>query len=372
MQGLRAPSARIDLDALRHNLAVARAAAPDSRIMAAVKADAYGHGLLRVARALAGADGFAVATIDEARALREGGITQPILALQGPRDADEVAEAARHAIALCIHQPGHLEMLAGAEVSAPVAVWLKVDSGMHRLGFPALDVREVYARLVRLAQVQGPPRLMTHLACADDPDSPMTGAQIEAFDAAIAGLAGEQSIANSAGLLAFPRARRDWVRPGIMLYGASPLLDRSARSLGLRPVMALTAPLIAIQRLRRGDTVGYGATWRCPEDMPVGIAAIGYGDGYPRSAGNGGPVRIGEQASRLLGRVSMDVLTVDLRGIEAQVGDEVLLWGEGLPVDEVATAADALSYELLCRIGGRVRVEVVGEEVAGRGASAEG
>lgn len=354
----RAARAEIDLSALAHNLACVRAAAPGAKVLAAVKSDAYGHGLLTVAEALHAADGLAVARVEEAVTLRKAGILRPIVALQGVRVAEELVLAAQHDVQVTVHAEYQVALLAAARLPRPVGVWLKIDTGMHRMGIPPQSARETFARLTALSTVRGTPVLMTHLARADERDCGMTEWQIEVFDTAVAGLEAEHSIANSAGLLGWKDSQRDWVRPGIMLYGASPFVDQGAQAVGLRPVMTLKAPLIAIQRLRRGDSVGYGASFVCPEDMPVGVAAIGYGDGYPRGAGNAAPVIVNGRRTRLVGRVSMDVITLDLRGIDAQVGDEVTLWGAGLPVDEVAEAAGTISYELLCRVGGRLTMYV--------------
>jgi alanine racemase len=343
----RAACALIDLSALRHNLEKARAAAPRSRVLAVIKADAYGHGAVAAARALTGADGLAVAHLGEALALREAGIRAPVLVLQGLRGAAQLAQAAAHGLDVAVHHEAQLKALESAP--APIRVWLKVDSGMHRLGFTPRELPEVYRRL---RAGGGVPVLMTHLACADDRADPSTARQLARFEQAVGKLDGESSIANSAGLLGFPDTHRDWVRPGIMLYGASPFVGGSGEREGLRPVMTLSAPLIAIRHLRAGDAVGYGGTYVCPEDMPVGVVAIGYADGYPRHAPSGTPVRMAGGRAALLGRVSMDLITVDLRGIRRpRLGDDVVLWGPGLPVEEVATRSGSIAYELLCNAG---------------------
>ncbi|HDP88654.1 MAG TPA: alanine racemase, partial [Thioalkalivibrio sp.] len=261
--------ARIDLGALRHNLVRVRAAAPGARVMAAVKGDAYGHGMLLAAEALTGAatDGLAVACVAEGLALREAGIGTPVLVLQGARDAAELRAAAEQDFTLCIHQAWQLELLDAVTLPRAVAVWLKIDTGMHRMGVDPADAARIHQALSTHASVAGPPGLMTHFACADERDSPVTGEQVAVFDVATANLAGPQSLANSAAILARPDSHRDWVRPGIMLYGGSPFADTPAADLGLRPVMTLTAPLIAIRQAKRGDAIGYGGDWVCPEDM---------------------------------------------------------------------------------------------------------
>jgi alanine racemase len=345
-----------------HNLTLLRRAAGGSRLLAVVKANAYGHGLTRVAPWLEAAeeppDGFAVACLEEAVALRETGVAAPIALLEGVFEARELAEAARLSLIVMVHAPWQVEALAAARPSRPLAVWLKVDTGMHRLGFPPQQVPAVLARLEAMPQVRGPVVLTTHLACADDPDAPETDRQLEAFAEVTAGHPNPTSIANSAALLSRPTARGDWVRPGIALYGASPFAAGSAAELGLTPVMQLTSRLIAVNPQRRGAAIGYGATWTCPEDMPVGVVAAGYGDGYPRHAPNGTPVLVTGRPAPLVGRVSMDMLCVDLRGHpSARVGDEVVLWGDGLPVDEVARRSGTIAYEVLCGVAGRVAIE---------------
>jgi len=350
--------ARIDLGALRHNLARVRAAAPGARVMAAIKADAYGHGMLRVAEALHAADGFALACVAEGVALRDAGFAHPIVLLQGVRDADELRAAADKGIGICVHQPHHLRLLEITSLKKPVKVWLKIDTGMHRLGIPAEETAETFRALANNPNVAGKPCLMTHFARADEQGDTTTREQIAVFDRAVEGLDGKQSLANSAGILAWPDSHRDWVRPGIMLYGGSPFAHRPARELDLRPAMTLTAPLIAIRELKQGDPVGYGGTWTCPEDMRVGAVAIGYGDGYPRHAPSGTPVAVRGQRTQLVGRVSMDVVTIDLRGIDAEIGDPVELWGGQVPMDEVAIAAGTISYELTCSVGPFVHVTV--------------
>ena len=348
--------ARIDLDALRHNLARVRAAAPGARVMAAIKADAYGHGMLRAAEALRASDGFAVACLGEALVLRDAGYRHPVLALQGMRDADELRAAADKGIAVCVHQPHQLRLLETTRLTRPVDVWIKIDTGMHRLGISPADTARVFRALADNPNVAGRPNLMTHFARAEERDTDATARQIAVFDETVAGLEAAHSLANSAGILAWPASHRDWVRPGIMLYGGSPFPDTSAAELDLRPVMTLTAPLIGIRELGKGDPVGYSGTWICPEDMRVGAVALGYGDGYPRHAANGTPVAVGGQRTAVVGRVSMDVVTVDLRGIDAQVGDAVELWGGQIPMDEVARSAGTISYELTCSVGPFVHV----------------
>ena len=352
---IRHARADIDAAALQHNYLRAKQQAPKSRAMAVIKADAYGHGMVDTARSLADADGFAVACVAEARVLREAGIQQPITVLQGFQDVDELQQCAALNLRPVLHQTEQLERLVAQTLPAPLPLWVKLDTGMGRLGFGAEQFADIWKRLEASDQVAGL-GLMNHFANADRPQHDSVQQQIDRFDAVRRQLpdagAIETSQCNSAALLGRPEAQGDWVRPGIMLYGSSPLANRSAQQLDLRPVMTLRSRLIAVNRRRRGDAVGYGSEWQCPEDMPVGVVGIGYGDGYPRHARQGTPLLVNGQRSQLLGRVSMDMLTVDLRGIDARVGDTVTLWGEVLSVDEVAAAASTIGYQLLCAVSG--------------------
>jgi len=359
------PRARavIDLRALRANLQRARHRAPGSRMMAVVKANAYGHGLLRVAHAIgesgregAGADAFGVACMSEALALRADGVGARVVLLEGVPDGAELELAARRSFEIVVHHDEQVTLLERAGGSAPVRVWVKLDTGMHRLGFPPERARELHARLTRCGAVREV-AWMTHLACADDRRNDATPRQLDRFRAALGDLPGERSVANSGGLLGWPETHLDWVRPGILLYGVSPFPGRDAAQERLRPVMTLQTRLIAVKALCKGDAVGYGGAWVCPEDMPVGVAAIGYGDGYPRHAGNGTPILVNGRRAALIGRVSMDMIGVDLRGHpQARAGDPVVLWGSGLPVEEIARHAGTIPYELLCAVSQRVTV----------------
>lgn len=350
----RIARATVDLDALRANLAVAREAAPESRVLAVLKANAYGHGLLRAAEALADADGFAVSCLSEAHPLRRAGHRQRIALLEGFFDGDEIEAFAADALEPVIHAPWQLELLAAQPPSRSLDVWIKVDSGMHRLGFPPDEVTEVHRRLIELPGVASV-GFVTHLACADDQRDVTTESQVTTFEAALEGIAGERSVANSAAVLGWPDAHGDWVRPGIMLYGCSPFAGYESAP-QLRPVLTLEARLIAVREHPAGAPVGYGGTFVCPERMPVGIVSIGYGDGYPRRAPNGTPVLVNGVRCGLAGRVSMDMINVDLRHApDARAGDRVVLWGEaGLCAEEVAGYCHTISYELLCQLTSRV------------------
>ena len=357
---MRAPKAFIDLTALRHNFGRVKKIAPRSKVMAVVKADAYGHGLLRVAQALPDADAFAVSSVMEGVALREAGIRQPIVALHGFRDSHELKLASAQDISLAIHQDQQLRMLGEAALAKPLRVWVKLDTGMHRLGFSPDRAAEIVRTVQNLKQVSGMPGVMTHLACADEPAKNATPDQLQSYDASLKSLPVEQSIANSAGILAWPDSHRDWVRPGLMLYGCSPFGGRNGSQEGLHPVMTLKAPIVAVSRRRQGEAIGYGGTWRCPRDLWIAAVAVGYGDGYPRHAVPGTPVLIGGRRCAVAGRVSMDLLTVDLGETpNASPGDEAILWGPDLPAETIADKASTLCYELLCAAGPRVRREFV-------------
>ncbi|ABM61434.1 alanine racemase [Halorhodospira halophila] len=360
----RAARATVNLSALRANLRTARAAAPQQRIMAVIKSDGYGHGLAVVAGALTGhAEAFAVTDADEAEALRAAGFRERIVLLQGPFAVDDLARAAAADLELVIHAHWQVEALAQAQLASPVTVWLKVDSGMHRLGFPPEEVQDAWRRLTEASCVRADIGFLTHLACADDRDDPATERQLETFQAACDGLPGPRSAANSAGVLGWPASHYDWVRPGIMLYGASPFVDGRDEQPALQPAMAFQGRVVAVRHLRAGDPVGYGATWSCPEAMPVGVVSIGYGDGYPRHAPSGTPVEVAGQRTRLVGRISMDMLAVDLRGLDPVAeGDPAILWGGAVRAEEVAGACGTIAYELFCRMPPRVRREPVDGE----------
>jgi len=346
--------ARIDLDALRHNLGRVREEAPDSRVMAVIKANGYGHGMVQVARALADADALAVARLDEAVTLRNAGIKKPIAVLEGFASTPELSIYAEHNLQPVVHQYFHIDLLQAARLSRPLQVWLKIDTGMHRMGLVPDMAIAAATRLAGLESV-GELRLMTHFACADDRRNNATSDQINCFYDSTKGLFNEVSLANSAGVMGWPLSHGDWVRPGVMLFGISPFVGGWGEDYRLEPVMSLSSRLIAVNDFKKGDAIGYGASWACPEDMPVGVVACGYGDGYPRHAESGTPVLVNGETVPLVGRVSMDSICVDLRKQpDAKLGDSVLLWGKELPVEEVARAASTIPYELLCSVTGRV------------------
>lgn len=351
----RPARARIDLDALRHNLRYAKVLAGKSRIVAVVKANAYGHGAVPVARALAGqVDAFGVASTEEAQELRDSGIRSPMLLLEGVFSPDEIPLADRHRFAMVVHSPEQLRWVLECRPSQPLECWLKVDTGMHRLGLDPSDLARAYAALRRAPQV-GDLVLMTHFAQADEPADPHTVRQMRRFAQASSGLTVPRSLANSAALIAWPDAHADWVRPGILLYGASPLGDAHPSASRLRPAMHLESALLAVRDLAAGERVGYGGRFICPEPMRVGVVAMGYADGYPRHAPDGTPVAVGGQATGLVGRVSMDMLMVDLTALrDVRVGDPVELWGGQVSANAVAKASGTIAYQLFTGISARV------------------
>ncbi len=366
--------ALVHVDALAANLAVARAAAPAARVWAVVKADAYGHGIESAYAGLQGADGFALLDLAEAQRIRELGWRGPVLLLEGCFEPRDLETCSRLHLWHVVHCTAQIDWLAAHKTERPHRVFLKMNSGMNRLGFSPAAFRAAWLRLDALPQVEGVV-LMTHLADADARDPASAEPALAAFAAATAELPGERSICNSAALLRFGArlapSPGDWVRPGIMLYGSSPDAPaHGAADWNLQPTMTLRTQLIAVQSLAAGAAVGYGSTWRAERPMNVGIAACGYADGYPRHApganGHGAPVLVDGERAALAGRVSMDMIAIDLTTVpEARVGSEVVLWGRAasgvvLPVDEVAAAAGTIGYELMCGRAPRVPVKTVG------------
>ena len=354
--------AHVELAALAANLARVRECAPRAEVLAVVKASAYGHGLERVLPALADADGLALIELDAAIRLRERGERRPLLLLEGFFDARELDAIAAHALGIVVHSADQVRMLEHATLARPLDVHLKINSGMNRLGIDPGDARAVAGRLAGAPAVAAL-RLMTHFAAADETDG--IAEPIARFNAACEGLPYPRSLANSAGVVRYGEVGGDSVRPGIMLYGSSPFAQRSAAALGLRPVMTLRSRLIAVQSLAPGGSVGYGGTFVAREPTRIGVVACGYADGYPRHAPNGTPVLVCGRRVPMAGRVSMDMLTVDLSSVpQADVGSDVVLWGEGLPVDDVAHAAGTVGYELLCAVAPRVPFAVHAPQAA--------
>lgn len=361
MNYMKAATASIDLTALQHNLTTIKKLAPNSHVMAVVKANAYGHGLRHIAEHASLADAFGVARIEEALQLRASGIVKPILLLEGFYSAEDLPVLETNNIQTVVHCIEQLEALERATLSTPVVTWLKIDTGMHRLGVRPEDYPEFIDRLNRCENVAKPLKFISHFGCADELGNSITREQTDLFYAMTAEQQGERSLAASAGILAWPQSHLDWVRPGIIMYGVSPFSDKTASELGFRPLMTLRSHLIAVRTVKVGESVGYGAAWTSPRDTKIGVIAIGYGDGYPRTAPNGTPVLVNGRKVPIAGRVSMDMLTVDLGpGAQDAVGDEAVLWGSALPAEEVAAHVGTIAYELVTKLTPRVDMTYLG------------
>lgn len=349
-------NARINLAALQHNLSRIRALAPESRVVAMVKANAYGHGLVSIAHALENADVLGVARIQEALQLRSAGIQKPIVLMEGFFEQWELPIIVEHHLDIVVHQIEQVKALVESRLNAPIRVWLKLDSGMHRLGMTPENFLSAYTALHASKNVADPIILTTHFACSDELENPATARQIQLFNEVTRDLSGERSLANSAAILAWRETHADWVRPGIMLYGISPFADKTGIQYDLLPVMTLQSRLLSRHYYKKGEAIGYGGLFICPEDMPVGLIATGYGDGYPRHIPiEGTPVLVNEQPTQIIGRVSMDMIYVDLRPVlDAKLGDRVTLWGNNLPIEHIAIAANTNPYELACGVTSRV------------------
>ena len=352
--------ARIDAAALRANLGSLRARAPHSRVMAVVKANAYGHGLVPTALALSGADAFAVARIEEAAALRAAGVAQPIVLLEGVINGEQLAEAAHLQLELVVHQALQIELLERLHSGFRFALWLKIDSGMNRLGFRPEQFSAAWSRLRDLRPTPLTLRVLTHLACADARDGAVTAEQLARVRPLLAHLHTELSIANSAAVLAFPETHAQWIRPGLALYGLSPFAGRRGSDFDLKPAMTLESTVIALREVPSGERVGYGGVWRAARDSRVAVVAAGYGDGLLRNVPEGAPVVILGRRAPIVGRVSMDMIAVDVTELPpVAVGDAVELWGAQLSVEELALSAGTIPYELVCAVSQRVPVELV-------------
>jgi alanine racemase len=352
-------TATIDLTALQRNFDTIRKTAPNSQILAVLKANAYGHGLERIAKTLPQADAFGVARIDEALALRASGVVKPIVLLEGFFRDEDLAVLSVNNLQTIVHNEEQLEVIEQAQLDEPLKVWLKVDTGMHRLGIYPEQFKSFYNRLKDSKNVQSDIVLMSHLGCADDTSNKKTVEQNQQFKQLTDSYDEERSMANSAGIWAWPDCHYQWVRPGLMLYGISPMTEGAdTNKIDVEPVMTLQAGLIATREIKAGETVGYGSAWQSTKDTTIGVIAIGYGDGYPRHAENGTPVLLNGRRVPLVGRVSMDMITVDL-GLASQdkVGDVATLWGKELNVAEIAKHATTIPYELLCNISKRVQIE---------------
>jgi alanine racemase len=357
----RTAIAILSTENLLHNLKVIKKQAPHSKVIAMVKANAYGHGLRSVSSRLEKhVDMLGVASIDEALILRKIGIQIPIILAEGAFEPNELLVASTEGFHVVFHEKVQLQWLANLSCPLPIQAWLKVDSGMGRLGFDMDEAPAYFDQLSRSRQIAQPIRIMSHFACADEPDNPLNQQQIDAFSQFIQTISrkapSEYSLCNSAGVFQYPACHYHFIRPGIALYGASPLFGQSAAELNLKPVMTLQTSLISMKMMAKGSPVGYGARFVCPQDLPVGIIAFGYGDGYPRTTRDGAPVLVNNTRCKIIGRVSMDMIAVDLSACpDAKVGDPVILWGRDLPIEEVARFTDNVSYDLLTGVQNRVK-----------------
>jgi len=354
-------TAVLSTENLLHNLSVMRKKAPRAKIIAMVKANAYGHGLRSVSKRLEShVDLLGVASIDEALALRQAGVRTAIILMEGVFAPDELNVAAHENFHVVFHDVEQLQWLQNLSDTAQIEAWLKIDTGMGRLGFDSIEAEKIYQQLIQNPNIKSPVRILSHLACADDPANALNQQQIKEFKLLTEQLKTEFSLCNSAGILDFPDCHYDFVRPGITLYGASPFTHKTGIDLGLKPVMTLQTKLIAIKHKSKGSFLGYGARFACPKDMLVGVVACVYGDGYPRSAKDGTPVLVNNVRTQLSGQVSMDMMTVDLSQCPtAKVGDPVILWGTGLPIEEVAQFTHQVAYDLLTGMQNRVKFEWV-------------
>ncbi len=350
------PKATISLAAIRHNLARVKQLAPNSKVMAVIKADAYGHGLIEIATALVAAEGLAVARLEEALQLREANITQRILLLGGIIDTDSLQLCANQQLDIVIHSWESIEILLASSLKTPINIWLKLDSGMHRLGLTAEQFRRAET-LLRQSHNVAEITLMTHFSAAEDSNHYNTNKQLAVFKQATEGLDTPHSLANSAAIIRHPQTRADWIRPGIMLFGASPLSTESQSQfpVDLHAVMTLSTVIIAIRNIEQGDSVGYNSRWVAQRPTTLATISMGYGDGYPRHAKNGTPILVNGQRAKLVGTVSMDLITVDITDCgKVNIGDEAILWGNDLLAEEIAAYADTISYELFTSISKRV------------------
>lgn len=346
----------IDTSALQHNFDQVRKLAPASSVLAVLKANAYGHGAVKIARHLPQADSFGVACLEEALLLREAGIRQPVVVMEGFFDATELDAIVRHQLEIVVHHVEQLEALEKYKTSAPIKVWFKINTGMQRLGFLPQQAERAYQRLRACAAVNPDIRLMTHFASADVREDAAALEQMASFYRLTKDWPGQRSLANSAGIINWPDSHQDWIRPGLILYGISSIKGKTAADFNLKPVMTLSSAIIAIQEVNKGDRVGYGGAWICPQAMRVGIVAMGYADGYPWHINPDTPALLNGRQVPIIGNISMDMLMVDLRAQPyAKIGDPVVLWGAGLPVETIARQARTVPYELICKVMDRVK-----------------
>ncbi len=355
-------SAVISRQAVKHNFARIQSLAPNSKIIAILKANAYGHGLLEMAKTLPDCDAIGVARLEEALALRAGGIVKPILLLEGFFNPSDIPILVTNNLQTVVHSLEQVEQLEQAShLQGQLTVWLKIDTGMNRLGINVQQFELVTSRLQQIDLVAKPLNYMTHFACADELNNPFTSEQAQQFYQLVDGLGGELTLANSAGILAWPETQADWIRPGLLLYGCSPIIDRIGSDDGFIAAMTLSSSVIAVKKLSAGDKVGYGSSWIAAQDTTLAVIAIGYGDGYPRHAKDGTPVLINSKRYPIVGRVSMDMITVDLGpdNVSVQCGDKAIMWGQDLPVEEIAKYADTICYELILQLTSRVKIKFI-------------
>lgn len=353
----RVATATLSTENLLHNLEIIKKQAQNREVIAMIKANAYGHGLRSVAMRLDGkVSSFGVASIDEALALKKVNVKAPITLMSGAFEPDDLVIASEQNFHLIFHEEQQLQWLKSVKLVNPIKIWLKIDTGMGRLGFSPEEAKKAYNILSNNPQVIQPIGIISHLACAEEKDHPLNKTQFKIFREFTKELPGPKSIANSATIFNFENDLYDVVRPGLSLYGISPLPHKSSSSLNLKPVMTLQTKLVKVSNFKKYTAIGYGARFSCPEDMPVGVIAMGYGDGYPRTAKDGTPVLVNNKKCQIVGRVSMDMATIDLRNCpDAKVGDPVTLWGEKLPIEEVAKHTDHIPYDLICGVQQRVK-----------------
>jgi len=350
------PIALIDLAAVQHNLKRVRDYAPNSRIMSVIKANAYGHGAVEIATALTDSDAFSVARLAEGIELRQAGIKKPIVILEGVQTEHDFQQAAHYALSLVFHHWSQVECVCSIQLDQPLSFcWLMIETGMNRLGLSIDKVADAISLLANCSNIAGEVGVMSHFANADNIDDPHNIKQLNTFKQLTQAYALPTSLANSAAVISLTERHGDWVRPGLMLYGISPFEQQSANDLGLKPVMKLQASLIAIQALKKGDTVGYGATWVADKAIQIGIVSVGYADGYSRQLSNCGQVLVADKLACVVGRVSMDMIAIDLTDVDAKIGDDVILWGHHtLTAETVAEQAGTIAYELVCQVSPRV------------------
>ncbi|MFN7038301.1 MAG: alanine racemase [Alphaproteobacteria bacterium] len=353
----RAAIAILSTENLLHNLNIIKQHASNSKIIAMVKANAYGHGIRSVAQRLEKhVYSFGVASIDEALALRKIGIKIPITLMEGVFEIDELLIAACQKFHVVFHEETQLEWLKASNLPLPIYAWIKIDTGMGRIGFTPARAKEIYQEFLNNKNIQQPPGIMSHLACADEVTHHLNKKQINAFNEVVKDLPGSKSFANSAAIFHFPDSHLDVIRPGLALYGVSPVKGQSASNFNLKPIMNLQTRLIAVKKHSKDSSIGYNSKYICPKEMLIGVIAMGYGDGYPRSVFEGTPILVNGTRCQIVGQVSMDMITIDLSNCpNAKVGDSVTLWGEDLPIEEIANYANRSVYELLCTIQYRIK-----------------